>query len=58
MRALTDSSNLIAWSIFLGNPSIKNRPLPSCHARESGDEASKDGGELRMSRIAFSSSWT
>lgn len=27
-RGRTDSSNLSAWSIFLGKPSMRNRPFP------------------------------
>lgn len=47
---LTDRSNSMAWSIFLGNPSIKNLPFP---ASQPGDL----GGFLTASLIAFSRSW-
>jgi hypothetical protein len=40
----------MAWSIFLGNPSIKNLPFPSS---QPGDF----GGFLTASLIAFSRSW-
>jgi hypothetical protein len=46
---LTDRSNSMAWSIFLGNPSIKNLPFPSSHPTDLG-------GLLIVSLMAFSKS--
>lgn len=48
----------MAWSIFRGNPSIKNLPRPPCQFLPSEESVEKVGGLLTVSRIAFSSSWT
>lgn len=45
----TDSSNLSAWSILRGKPSIRNRPKPL-------DHPGAEGGEDKVSVMAFSSS--
>lgn len=52
-RKLTDSSNLIAWSICLGNPSIKNllAGIVACSVASLPSPAS----ELMAARMAFSS---
>jgi hypothetical protein len=49
-------SNVTAWSIFRGNPSIKNRPRPASQPALAEEPAGTGGSFDRASRMAFSRS--
>src|SRR6266702_4059726 len=53
----TSSSNLRAWSILRGNPSMRKRPLPSPHPSPDLDARTASLADVRPDKVAELRVW-